>query len=491
MRVLGRVRLSRATDESTSTERQREIIQQWTEANQHELVAFAEDLDVSGSVDAFETPVFGDWLNNRPDQFDVVCTWRLDRLGRDAIRLNKLFGWAIDNGKTVVSATEGIDLATPVGRLIANVIAFLAEGELEAIRERTRASQKRLREVGRWGGGRVFYGYQAQERTESAGWELIPDPYAAGVLMRIIDKVLNGQSLDSIAREMQEQSELSPADYLRYRSGKPVEGSAWAGPQLFRMLRSKSLLGHATHNGVTVRDGDGMPIRKGEPLIPQEVFDQLQAALEARKSLNTRRSAKTSPLLGVAVCAVCGRSLHQRRANIRAKTSHTYYGCVGNRAEPHPGNFVRAEYLETLLEEEFLSQLGREKLRERVFIPAENHQIELEEAIRAIDELTSLLGTITSDTMRSRLTEQMRALDLRVAALEQMPAREAQWEYRETHQTYKDAWDKADTEGRRQLLLRSGITCVARGRKPGEPSTTEQPDFELRVPADLLARLSR
>ena len=139
-KVLGRVRLSRLTDESTSESRQREVIEQWAKANDHEIVGFAVDLDVSGGVDPFETPELGDWLNNRASEFQIIAAWKLDRLGRDAIRLNKLFGWCIDRGIAVASCTEGIDLNTPVGRLIANVIAFLAEGEREAIRERVSAS---------------------------------------------------------------------------------------------------------------------------------------------------------------------------------------------------------------------------------------------------------------------------------------------------------------------------------------------------------------
>lgn len=49
-RVLGRVRLSRLTDESTSAERQRELIEQWSAMNDHTVVGWAEDLDISGSV---------------------------------------------------------------------------------------------------------------------------------------------------------------------------------------------------------------------------------------------------------------------------------------------------------------------------------------------------------------------------------------------------------------------------------------------------------
>jgi site-specific DNA recombinase len=59
MRVLGRLRLSRSTEESTSIERQREVVQQWADANGHTVVGWATDVDVSGSLDPFKTPQLG------------------------------------------------------------------------------------------------------------------------------------------------------------------------------------------------------------------------------------------------------------------------------------------------------------------------------------------------------------------------------------------------------------------------------------------------
>jgi DNA invertase Pin-like site-specific DNA recombinase len=203
MRVLGRLRLSRSTEESTSIERQREIITAWTEANGHTLVGWASDVDVSGAVDPFETPEFGDWLNNRAPDFDIVAGWKLDRFGRDAIRLNKLFSWCLDHDKTLVSASEAIDLSTPVGRLIANVIAFLAEGELAAIKERQRSSRNKLRELGRWPGGKPAYGYTAVKGAD--GWSLEIDPLASKVVRRIVNDVIDGKALGRIARELTEE----------------------------------------------------------------------------------------------------------------------------------------------------------------------------------------------------------------------------------------------------------------------------------------------
>jgi site-specific DNA recombinase len=218
-------------------------------------------------------------------------------------------------------------------------------------------------------------------------------------------------------------------------------------------------------------------------LIPQERFDRLQSALDARAIQITNRSTNASPLLGVLVCEVCARSMHLRQYH-KGKTLR-YYHCNGNRADPHETNTIRAEQAEALVEEQFLDEIGDMKAQVRVYIPAENHTAELEDAVRAVDELTALLGTITSDTVRSRLLSQLGALDSRIAGLERVPAREARWEYKGMGQTYGELWSSSDTEERRQLMLRSGITVAVKVIR-GTSSLVS----DFRVPEDLRERLS-
>ncbi|MGB0972301.1 MAG: recombinase family protein [Mycobacterium sp.] len=482
MRVLGRVRLSRATEESTSVERQREIIEQWANANGHAVIGWAEDLDVSGSVDPFDTPGLGPWFREgKRDEWDILCAWKLDRVSRRAIPMNKLFGWVIDQDKALVCVNDNIDLSTWIGRMIANVIAGVAEGELEAIRERTRGSHKKLRETGRWGGGKIFYGYKAAERDDTAGWELVPDEHASKVLGHIIDKVLAGQSTESIARELNEAGELAPADYQRHRAGKPTRGSKWSNAGLRQQLRSKALLGHMTHDGITVRDDSGVPILKGSPLIDQERFDQLQSALEARSFRVSNRSANASPLLGVAFCGVklhepgcnntphcgpvcdcgvCGKPLHIRQHRRNGKL-YRYYQCNGG-ADGHTkthaeATIIKADELEESCENTFLATYGHEKVKERVYIKAEDHQIELDEAVRAAGEIAPMLGAAASDTMRKLYQDQLEAIDRRIAELEKLPKSEARWEWREQPETYAEVWEKANTEERRQLLIKRKV----------------------------------
>jgi DNA invertase Pin-like site-specific DNA recombinase len=70
---------------------------------------------------------------------DTVIVWRLDRLGRTAKGLTALFDDLIKRKINLVSLKDGIDLATPAGRLMANVLASVAAYETEVRSERVLA----------------------------------------------------------------------------------------------------------------------------------------------------------------------------------------------------------------------------------------------------------------------------------------------------------------------------------------------------------------
>lgn len=445
-------------------ERQREIVEAWADANNHQIVGWAEDLDVSGSLDPFATVGLGPWLaKDRLHDWDILCAWKLDRLARRAVPLHRLFGLCQDENKTLVCVADNIDLSTWVGRLIASVIAGVAEGELEAIRERTKSSQKKLRELGRWGGGIVFYGFKPVE-SEAAGWEWERDSYSAGVLDSVIAKVLDGQSTESIAGELNKRGELAPSDYTRTRAGKPTRGVKWTTNTLRTILGSKSMLGYMTHKSVPVRDAEGYPILKGPELISQQRFDRLQEALNAKSFKVTNRSVGASPLLGVAVCGLCGRLMHLRQNHSKPRNkTYRYYQCLGGSmtgTKDHPTNVIKADDLEELVESGFLFEYGSQNVREKVYVEAPDHQIELEQARTAVEELMPLLGTVTSTSVRSMLTGQLSALDSRIEALEKLPTRESGWEWQNHQETYAEAWEPADADARRQMLIKRGVTAT-------------------------------
>lgn len=100
-----------------------------------------------------------------------MVVWRSDRLGRTASGLTKLFDELNQCKVNLVSLKDGIDLATPAGRLMANVLASVAQYETEVRSERVQAGQAVARAKGRtWGGsvkGRKIKGRATAEQVET------------------------------------------------------------------------------------------------------------------------------------------------------------------------------------------------------------------------------------------------------------------------------------------------------------------------------------
>ncbi|WP_428304622.1 recombinase family protein [Lacipirellula sp.] len=91
-------------------------------------------------------------INHR--QVSDVVVWRLDRLGRTAKGLTALFEDLHERKINLVSLREGIDLTTPAGRMMCNILGSVAAYETEVRGERVLAGQAAARAAGKkWGGG--------------------------------------------------------------------------------------------------------------------------------------------------------------------------------------------------------------------------------------------------------------------------------------------------------------------------------------------------
>jgi DNA invertase Pin-like site-specific DNA recombinase len=77
----------------------------------------------------------------RAGRVKTVAVWRLDRLGRTAKGLTALFEELVALKVNFISLRDGIDLSTPAGRLIANVLASVAAYETEIRAERIAAGK--------------------------------------------------------------------------------------------------------------------------------------------------------------------------------------------------------------------------------------------------------------------------------------------------------------------------------------------------------------
>jgi DNA invertase Pin-like site-specific DNA recombinase len=127
-----------------------------------------------------------------------IVVWRLDRLGRTARGLTQLFAELQDRGIGLVSLREGIDLETPAGRMMANVIASVAQYETEVRSERQRAGIAAALAAGKkWGGRKPGTRIrvtpekeQAVKRLHSAGESIAAIARTVGLSRPTIYKVL-------------------------------------------------------------------------------------------------------------------------------------------------------------------------------------------------------------------------------------------------------------------------------------------------------------
>jgi putative DNA-invertase from lambdoid prophage Rac len=75
----------------------------------------------------------------RKGKIDVVVVWKLNRWGRSTIdimlTINEMLAWNV----AFVSICEHLDFTTPVGRLMANILAVFAQFERENIVENVKA----------------------------------------------------------------------------------------------------------------------------------------------------------------------------------------------------------------------------------------------------------------------------------------------------------------------------------------------------------------
>nr|WP_192581168.1 recombinase family protein [Micromonospora noduli] len=481
MRVLGVIRLSRETEATTSPARQREIIERWANAHGHTIVGWAVDLGVSASVDPWERPELGPWLRGERAPFDVVASWRTDRVARRVLHFARLLDWTRETGRTLVSVTEGFDLSTPMGRMMAQMIAMLAEGELEAIKERTKGSYEHLTKVGRHRGGFVPMGYRAVPNPDGAGYVLDVDQDAAEVMRDVVRRILDGASVNSVVADLNRRGVPTSLDVQRARAGKEPKGAQWRVGNLSKMLRSETLLGYlVADDGRPVVDDAGRRVRRAEPILTGDEWTALQRELGDRaNNRKPRPRVNAALLLRVAYCGVCA---NDRPMYVYPGRSRRYYRCaskaVGGVGCPNGG--ASAEWLEAYVEAEFLRRLGHFEVMRRVFVPGESHAEEIAETEIALGRLVERLEVIPSGGPAERaVIARMAEHEQHIAALREMPETPDRWVDEPTGETYRDVWAR-DLEGRRDLLRRAGVRVYV-VRETGRRGNDPEVRFDLGV----------
>lgn len=468
---LGGVRISRLTDDTTSPVRQRADLERQPGAA---YVYIAEDLDVSASKHSpFARPDIGPWLTEpeKIAQYDQVVIWKLDRFCRSAKDMRDMLSWADEHGKRLIFQKDNLIYdpnASGIGKAINDAIITLvaAFAEIEAlnISVRVKSLHAFLRENKSWGGGPLPLGYEL--RKEGDRKILVKSRKSYPVFEEIEDRLLAGESKNSIAQDFNARGVLTPADWSRVLQGKEPRGARWTPNGVRIIFESDTSLGYliewqtigGKRQRVPVRDDDGNPVQAWEPITTKERLRRVREALAHHSTARRPHvEREINPLLGIAKCYECGGNLARRstRGDTVYLTCSAAAGITGKRACSSTGH-VPLDTAWGYLENFFLYHEGHKPVVEGRYVKASPDAARLEELKDEWSAISEQAARARSQTARERLQRRLDELDASMAELETASVSSGRWETTEQGETYAERWRREDDDGRRAMMLRAG-----------------------------------
>jgi DNA invertase Pin-like site-specific DNA recombinase len=123
-------------------------LREYCERRGFQIVGEYTDIGISGSKDSRPelNRLMADAKHRR---FDEVCVWKLDRFGRSLRHLVNALADIESLGISFVSLKDNLDLGTPSGRLMFQIIGAMAEFERSLIQERVKAGLRNARAKGK------------------------------------------------------------------------------------------------------------------------------------------------------------------------------------------------------------------------------------------------------------------------------------------------------------------------------------------------------
>ena len=477
--AVGAIRLSSLTDNTSSPERQREIItgEAGLVGVPPESIRWAEDLDLSATKLApWERPELSYWLNH-PDEYQHLIFWKFDRVCRNVLDAAWLIQWALENQVNIICHSPRLDLSSALGRGIALFIASIAEMEAENTQERIMDARAYMARVARWPAGKPRYGFKLAPHPSGKGHMLEHHPDHGPVVRRIVDEFLSEEpfsSYETIAAGLSTDGIAPPATTAK--SEKRHEKSTWYATGVQKMFTEglDSLRNLVMVRGEPQRDESGELLRYGPPLVDDDEAERIRAEVERRKNSGngaTRRK-NSSLLLDVAACALCSGNLYFGGAVVKRTYSCNTRGCKTAS--------MLASYIEPYAEREFLKRVGSMEYIYAITTAGKSHDAEMAELKEAMTELETdryERRLYKGAEGARRFADRYGRLESRLAIVEGLPRIEGTSELVHSGMTYATRWEVSTTSEKRQMFMDAGVKVRVSPKEAGK----RQGEFEYRL----------
>ena len=308
------------TDEGFSIPAQREANQR--KAEQLGAVIVEEFVDAGESARKADRPDLMRMIKYVKRHRVAYCiVHKVDRLARnraDDVTINLALQEA---GVMLVSATENID-ETPSGMLLHGIMSTIAEFysrnlATEVVKGMTQKAAK--------GGtiGKAPIGYLNVRTRDELGREIRTvelDPDRAGLVEWAFKAYASGEwTVSQLHDELTSRGLTSPATPKR-------PSKTLAVSSVHRMLTNPYYKGDVTYRGVLYKGSH-------TPLVPSEVWYQVQSVLMAHKTACEATQVHDHYLKGTIFCGQCGSRLIVANAKNRYGNVYPYFVCSGRHAK--------------------------------------------------------------------------------------------------------------------------------------------------------------
>ena len=208
--AVGYLRVS-TEDQNLGPEAQRAAIERWATAHGVDVVAWCEDLGISGGASADKRPgLMGALAALKEHHAGWLVAAKRDRIARDTVVAAMVEQAAARVGATVATADGASDGAGPEGQLFRQMLDTFAQYERGVIRARTRAALAVKKSRGERT-GMIPFGFQ----LSADGVHLEPNPGEQTIVEKVRALRAGGMTLQSIADALDEAGLVS-------RAGRPL-----------------------------------------------------------------------------------------------------------------------------------------------------------------------------------------------------------------------------------------------------------------------------